>query len=177
VTQEPDGFVIVDQHALHERIIYEQLRSRLSAGTLESQKLLIPESFELTKSEAELLDSQSELLESLGIEIISFGPRTMAVQSFPSLLSKAEPVEFIRDFLDLLEQRGLELEAEGLLDDILKMGACKAAIKAGQKLSDSEIEQLLSEKEITSGSEHCPHGRPTTIKFTLGQLERQFKRS
>lgn len=177
VVQEPDGFVIVDQHALHERIIYEQLRSRLSGGTLQSQKLLIPESFDVTESQIELLDVRSQLLERLGIEIIPFGPRTMAIQSFPGLLSKAEPVEFMRDFLDLLEQRVGGVDAEGLLDDILKMCACKAAIKAGQKLSEAEIEQLLLERDITSGSEHCPHGRPTTIKFTTGQLEKQFKRS
>jgi len=177
VLQEPDGFVIIDQHALHERIIYEQLRSRVSQAGLQSQKLLIPESFDVTASQAEMLKGESGLLERLGIEIVQFGPRTMAIQSFPGLLSRAEPAEFMRDFLDLLEQRGVELEAEGLLDDILKMAACRAAIKAGQSLSDAEIEQLLSDRDNTGGCEHCPHGRPTTIKFTTGQLERQFKRS
>jgi DNA mismatch repair protein MutL len=101
----------------------------------------------------------------------------MAVQAFPTLLSKAAPLDFVRDLLDLLTDKGAGLDAEKLLDEVLNMAACKAAIKAGQKLSDSEIEQLLADRERVQRASRCPHGRPTTIKFSTGELEKQFKRT
>ena len=177
IAQSDEGFVIVDQHALHERMLYENLRRNIQSNNLESQRLLIPESFELSDSKAELLKTHSQLIEKLGIEISKFGPQVWAVQSFPSLLAKAKPVEFVQDLLEMLDGKDAGFDAERLLDDILNMAACKAAIKAGQKLTDSEIEQLLSDKENTEASSHCPHGRPTTITFSMAQLEKQFKRT
>lgn len=175
--QTDDGFIIVDQHALHERIMYEDLRRRISSGKLESQKLLIPESFELTDTQADTLKTNARLIEKLGIELVPFGPRTMAVQAFPTLLAKVAPLDFVRDLVDLLEHKATGLDAERLLEEVLNMAACKAAIKAGQKLNDSEIEQLLADKELVEGANHCPHGRPTTIKFSIDDLEKQFKRT
>jgi len=177
VAQTDEGFVIIDQHALHERITYERLRRRTSAGKLESQKLLIPETFELSDAEADILTANAELIERLGIELVPFGPKTMAIQAFPSLLAKAEPLDFVRDLIDLLEAKSPADDAGGFLDEVLNMAACKAAIKAGQKLTDGEIEELLAEKEAVEYSERCPHGRPTTLKFTLAELEKQFKRT
>ena len=101
----------------------------------------------------------------------------MAVQAFPTLLAKASPVEFVRDMADLVGEKGSTLNEESLLDEVLHMAACKAAIKAGQKLTAREIEQLLADKETVDFAGHCPHGRPTTISFTLSQLEKQFKRT
>ncbi len=172
-----EGFVIIDQHALHERIVYEDLCRRIRKGKLESQKLLIPESFQLTDAQADVLKTNAELIEKLGIELAPFGPKTMAVQAFPTLLSKAAPLDFVRDLLDLLTDKGAGLDAEKLLDEVLNMAACKAAIKAGQKLSDSEIEQLLADRERVQRASRCPHGRPTTITFSTGELEKQFKRT
>ena len=177
VTQAEDGFVIIDQHALHERILYEKLRTRIKTGNLESQKLLIPESFEMTNTQAETIKNNIELLKKLGIELIPFGPRTMAVQSFPTLLSKASPADFTKDLLDLLENNEFASDADKLLDEVLNMTACKAAIKAGQSLTDTEIHQLLADKQKLENSTRCPHGRPTTINFTIGELEKQFKRT
>jgi len=177
VAQTEDGFIIVDQHALHERIMYENLRRRISAGSLESQKLLIPESFEITDAQAETIKNNSELIEKLGIELAAFGPKTMAIQSFPSILSKVSPLDFVGDLIDLLENRELNLDAQRLLDEILNMAACKAAIKAGQKLNDREIEQLLADGKTVDCAGRCPHGRPTTIKFSMSELEKQFKRT
>jgi len=177
VTQTDDGFIIIDQHALHERILYENLRERLRESKLESQRLLIPESFQITEAQAEVLKTSAGLMEKLGIELVPFGPRTYAIQGFPTLLAKVPPVGFVQDLVDLLDRKETELDADGLLDEILKMAACKAAVKAGQKLSDAEIEQLLAEKERTERTSHCPHGRPTTIKFSINELERQFKRT
>ena len=177
VAQTEDGFIIVDQHALHERIMYENLRRRMAAGSLESQKLLIPESFEITDTQAETIENNSELIEKLGIELAAFGPKTMAIQSFPSMLSKVSPIDFVGDLIDLLENKELSIDAQRLLDEILNMAACKAAIKAGQKLNDREIEQLLADGKTVECAGRCPHGRPTTIKFSMSELEKQFKRT
>ena len=177
VTQTEDGFVIIDQHALHERILYENLRRRTSAGSLESQRLLIPESFEVTDTQVEAIKSNSELMEKLGIELAPFGPKTLAIQAFPTLLAKADPLDFVQDLVDLLDRKDAGIDAESLLDEVLNMAACKAAIKAGQKLSDREIEHLLADKDLTEYSSHCPHGRPTSIKFSITDLEKQFKRT
>ena len=177
VAQDEDGFIIIDQHALHERILYENLCRRLGESKLESQKLLIPESFEVTTSQADALETNAELIEKLGIELAPFGPKTMAIQAFPTLLAKAAPLDFIQDLIDLLCRKDAGLDAERLLDEVLNMAACKAAIKAGQKLSDNEMEQLLVDRELVERASRCPHGRPTTIKFSLSDLEKQFKRT
>ncbi|MHC4497954.1 MAG: DNA mismatch repair endonuclease MutL [Planctomycetota bacterium] len=177
ITQTEDGFIIIDQHALHERIIYENLSRRMSTGKLESQKLLIPESFELTDAQADTIEANAGLLDKLGIELAPFGPKTMAIQAFPILLSKASPVDFVQDLLDLLGEKAPALDAEQLVGEVLNMAACKAAIKAGHKLSEAEIEQLLSDKERIELGSRCPHGRPTMIKFSISDLEKQFKRT
>jgi DNA mismatch repair protein MutL len=177
VAEADDGFIIIDQHALHERIMYEDLCRRIRESNLESQKLLIPESFQLTDAEADALKANEELLEKLGIELAPFGPKTYAIQAFPILLAKAEPLDFVQDLIDLLTDKCLGLNAEELLDKVLSMAACKAAIKAGTKLTDNEIEQLLTDKEKIERASRCPHGRPTTIKFSMAELEKQFKRT
>ncbi len=177
IEQTEDGFVIIDQHALHERMLYETLQQRLQHENLESQRLLLPESFEVTDAQAGAIETYGDLLTQLGIELTPFGPRTCAVQTFPTLLGSTPPVEFVRDLIDLLVERGDSVAGQDLLNDILSMTACKAAIKAGQRLSDSEIRHLLAERERFESTTRCPHGRPTTIKFSLGELEKQFKRT
>ncbi len=177
VAQTDDGFVLIDQHALHERIIYEDLCRRIRKSKLQSQKLLMPESFELTDNQAEVFEKNAQLIEQLGIELVPFAPRTMAIQAFPTLLAKAEPLDFIQDLIDILESRDTGSDPDRLLDEVLNMAACKAAIKAGQKLTASEIEQLLADKETVDYASRCPHGRPTTIEFTISDLEKQFKRT
>jgi DNA mismatch repair protein MutL len=177
VAQTDDGFVIIDQHALHERVIYEQLCQRVRQSNLQSQKLLIPESFEVGVSGADAIKGNAELIEKLGIELVPFGPGTMAVQAFPTLLSNVQPLDFVRDLMDLLDRKDTGLDAERLLDEVLNMAACKTAIKAGQKLTDSEIEQLLVDRQNAESASRCPHGRPTTINFSITDLEKQFKRT
>jgi len=177
VAQTDDGLIIVDQHALHERILYERLRSRINTSRLESQKLLIPESFEVSEVHSRLFEDNAELMEKLGIEIVPFGPKTYAVQAFPSILSRVKPVDFLQDMVDLLQQAESKADPKQLLEEVLDLAACKAAIKAGQKLTDREIEQLLADKEHVERASRCPHGRPTVIKFTLSELEKQFKRT
>jgi len=177
VAETDDGFIIIDQHALHERIIYQDLSRRIHSGRLESQKLLMPESFELTDAQADAVRNQSEIIEKLGLELAPFGPKTMAVQAFPTILENVEPLDFVQDLLDLLTDKELTVDTESLLARVLNMAACKAAIKAGQRLSDAEIEQLLEDRNRLEYTARCPHGRPTVIKFTLKELEKQFKRT
>jgi DNA mismatch repair protein MutL len=177
VTQTEDGFVIIDQHALHERIIYEDLCRKVAHGKLESQGLLIPETFEINDSQVQTLNAKAELIEKLGIELAPFGPKTMAIQAFPTILAKLSPLDFVQDLIDILSEKKERVDIEMLLHEILDMASCKAAIKAGQPLTEAEMEKLLADKEIIERASRCPHGRPTTIKFTLNELEKQFKRT
>jgi len=177
IEQTDEGFVIIDQHALHERMLYELMRRRLERENLESQKLLLPESFEVTEAQVEAIESHADMLTQLGIEITPFGPRMYAIQAFPTILSGVSPQGFVHDLLDLLVERGGGVNKRDLFEDILNMAACKAAIKAGQKLSDSEIRQLLADRERFESTSRCPHGRPTTIRFSIRELEKQFKRT
>ncbi len=172
-----DGFVVIDQHALHERILYEQMCIRLRDGYLPSQRLLMPHTFEAAPAQMEALEKQQELIKKIGIEVVPFGPNTLAVQAFPILMERADPVSFVIELLDkLVEDEGHSNE-ERLLHEILDMAACKAAIKAGQALSDEEIIHLLAHKDIVQRTSRCPHGRPTTLVFSRKELEKQFKRT
>jgi DNA mismatch repair protein MutL len=177
VEQTRDGFVIIDQHALHERMLYETLQRRLRREPLESQRLLLPESFEVTEAQAGAIEGHADLLAQLGLELTPFGPRTYAVQTFPTLLARVSPTEFVQDLIDLLVERAAAVAPQDLLNDILSMAACKAAIKAGQRLTDSEIQELLADREHFESTSRCPHGRPTTIRFSISELEKQFKRT
>lgn len=176
VAQTDEGIVIIDQHALHERILYEKFRQRLLTGPLESQRLLIPPVVPVSAAQAEAAERQGELLQSLGIELDRFGPASLAIQSFPILLSNLDPAAFVRDLLDKLADCG-EATAETLIHAALDMMACKAAIKAGDALTQEEMVALLSQRDLTERSSNCPHGRPTTLQLTTRDLERQFKRT
>jgi len=171
--------MVIDQHALHESMMYETLRRRVQNQGLESQRLLLPENFDVTETQAEVLAENADLIAKLGIELTPFGPKTYAIQAFPVLLEKkdVQAVPFIQDLIDILAEKRGQSNAEDMLDDVLNMTACKAAIKAGQRLSDEEIRQLLADRRLYESISRCPHGRPTTIKFTKGELEKQFKRT
>ncbi len=178
VLQTPDGVSIIDQHALHERILYNQFRRRLAEGRLSSQRLLIPQPLQVTQAEADLLDRSSELLSSLGIEVQPFGPGTVAMQQFPTLLAErgVQADDFLRELLDSLSEDET-FDPERALQGILSVLACKAAVKAGDPLTPDEIEGLLAQVEDLDKASSCPHGRPTTLTLTLGDLEKQFRRT
>jgi DNA mismatch repair protein MutL len=177
VAQSDDGLIIIDQHALHERIMYEDLLARVSAGPLESQRLLIPYTLPANPRQQELLEQLQPLLHRLGIEAAPIGPDSVAVHAFPSFLQRLDPVDFVRELLERAEQETLDLNHEELLHEILDMMACKAAVKAGDPLSSAEIESLLARRHLIDRSSNCPHGRPTTLRLTLRDLEKQFKRT
>jgi DNA mismatch repair protein MutL len=139
--------------------------------------MLIPAPLKVSAAEADLLGRFEDLLARLGIEAAPFGPDTYAVQRFPSLLVErgVEAAEFLREVLDKLAEDETA-SPERLLEELLAMLACKAAVKAGQPLSSAEMQSLLARREDAEKSSACPHGRPTTIKLSLRELEKQFKR-
>ncbi|TWT43753.1 DNA mismatch repair protein MutL [Phycisphaerae bacterium RAS1] len=173
-----DGVMLIDQHALHERILYEEFRRRIAEKPLESQRLLLPLMVSVPADRIEPLETHAATLARLGLDLAAAGPQTVAVHAFPSLLDarRFDAESFVRDLLDLLSEPGSRPGAESLLHEALDMMACKAAVKAGDALTADEITALLSRREIADRSSHCPHGRPTTLHLTLRELERQFKR-
>ncbi|MHC4093416.1 MAG: DNA mismatch repair MutL family protein, partial [Planctomycetota bacterium] len=177
VTETDDGLIIIDQHALHERVLYEQLRERLTVGSLESQRLLLPETVEATPRQIAVLQSNAELLGRLGIEVTPFGTNAVAVHAFPSLLADTDAKAFVRDLTDKLSKQGEAAHTEELIHELLDMMACKAAVKAGDPLTPQEIDALIASKDLIEKSSNCPHGRPTTLRLDLRDLERQFKRT
>jgi DNA mismatch repair protein MutL len=177
VAESDDGLIIIDQHALHERIMYEDLLTRISRGPLESQRLLIPITLPASGRQQEMLEQIQPLLKRIGIEAASIGPDVVAVHAFPSFLQRLDPAEFLAELLERGEQETIDLKQEELLHEVLDMMACKAAVKAGDPLSPAEIDSLLARRHLIDRSSNCPHGRPTTLRMTLRDLEKQFKRT
>ena len=173
-----DGLIIVDQHALHERLLYNDLKQRLTSGALTSQRLLLPETVTVSAPEAAALESRRELLGRLGVEVEPFGPNTLAVQRFPTLLAERGVAAggFVRELAGMLAENEAAT-GERLLEGLLETMACKAAVKAGDRLGPQEISDLLARREEADKASACPHGRPTTLRLTLKELERQFKRT
>ncbi len=176
VVETEVGIEVIDQHALHERILYEQLRDRVLAGALESQRLLVPEPVDLAASETAAVLEQTELLARLGVEVQPFGGETVLVSSYPAMLANWQPAEILRDLVEKLLAGGREPEPRDLLDELLHMIACKAAVKFGDRLTPEEVDALLAQRHLAQDSHHCPHGRPTALVFTREDLDRQFKR-
>jgi DNA mismatch repair protein MutL len=176
VVETEAGIEVIDQHALHERILYEQIREKVLGGALESQKLLVPEPVDLTATEAAAVLERADLLRQLGVEVQPFGGETVLVSSYPAMLANLSPAEVLRELVEKLLSGGRQPEQRDLLDDLLHMIACKAAVKFGDRLNAEEIEALLAQRHLAQDEHHCPHGRPTALVFTREDLDRQFKR-
>jgi DNA mismatch repair protein MutL len=176
IAETGDGMMVIDQHALHERILYEELRTRVAQGRVESQRLLVPEPVDMTAAEATALVEQSELLGQLGLEVEPFGGDTVLVRSIPAMLPHVVPERLVRDLAEHFRTQPLPPTRDGMLAELLHMVACKAAVKAGQPLSTPEIASLLERRHLVADSHHCPHGRPTALVFTKADLEKQFGR-
>ncbi len=177
IAETGDGMVVIDQHALHERILYEELRNRVVRGTIEAQRLLVPEPVDLPGAEAALVIEQSELLAQLGLEVESFGGDTVLLRSAPAMLRQVNPGRLVRDLAEHLRTQPLPPTRDGILAELMHMIACKGAVKAGQPLTPAEIDALLARGSLVANSHHCPHGRPTALVFTKADLEKQFGRT
>lgn len=176
VVENEAGIEVIDQHALHERILYEQIREKALAGALESQRLLVPEPVDFTAIEATTLLERADLLERLGIEIQPFGGETILISSYPAMLANISPGELLHELVEKLLASDRQPEARDLLDELLRMIACKAAVKYGDRLAPEEVDALLAQRHLVQDQHHCPHGRPTALVFTREDLDRQFKR-
>ncbi len=204
ITQDEEGVIIIDQHALHERVMFEYLLHRVLAGNLESQRLLMPVAIHASPAQVQLLPTLEPLLVRIGIEATILSPQSIGVHSFPSFLLErnVEVGEFTEELLQKAEAGELtsssssssssspssltrsfarslpnEPAPEHALRDVLDMMACKAAIKAGDKLSESELTELVKLRDDVERSSNCPHGRPTSIRLTMRELARLFGRS
>jgi DNA mismatch repair protein MutL len=175
VEETPDGFLVADQHALHERILYEELKQRVSRAAVPRQRLLIPEIVDLRPADFLRVMEMRETLLKMGIEVEPFGEKTIAVHAVPHLATGANPRELL---LEILRETAEESEG-GTVDRqerLMRVIACKAAVKAGDRLSRTQVEALLDRRDQIGPETICPHGRPTTLRFDLRDIERQFLR-
>lgn len=185
VTEDEEGLLIVDQHALHERVVFEQLRQRVLSCDLESQRLLMPSVLKVTGGQMAEVQRLEPLFKKIGIDAEAIGPTQVAVHGFPSFLFTrgVEPKAFVLDLLDQAEAGTLEAGDDGetseeaALHRVLDMMACKAAVKAGDRMTQAELVDLMTQREQVERSSACPHGRPTTVRLTLKDLAKYFKRT
>ncbi|MCH2148060.1 MAG: DNA mismatch repair endonuclease MutL [Phycisphaerales bacterium] len=178
VAEDDDGVLIIDQHALHERIMFSTLLDRVTEGVLDSQRMLTPIVVDVDAMQLEGLDRIGPLLARLGIEAEPIGPSAVGIHGFPVFLleRRVDPGEFMGELLAKAGSGSLPVDDEAALQETLDMMSCRAAVKAGDRLNDLELTELLRQRELVERSSRCPHGRPTTLRLSLEDLEKQFGR-
>jgi DNA mismatch repair protein MutL len=177
VVETPEGMLVIDQHALHERILFEQFKRRLREGPLESQRLLIPEPVELTAEQAARTLEHQDALRDLGLDVADFGGGTVLLTGYPAMLGKRQPSKVLRAVVDHLMGKDRLPTREVLLNDLLSLMACHAAVRSGDRLTSEEMQALVAQRELVDDTHHCPHGRPTALLFSRQELDRQFRRT
>ncbi len=178
VSEGVGGLVIVDQHALHERVIFEELKEQLTSSRLPIQSFLIPEPMELLEEDVQRLEAARKTLEGLGVKFESVSRKTVVVRAVPQLVARANPRELLEGILERLsENPSTRLDSHALVEEILQGLACKAAVEAGEKLTAEEMSSLLMRANETRFQATCPQGRPTTLILGKEQLEKHFKRT
>ncbi|GJE04157.1 DNA mismatch repair endonuclease MutL [Methylobacterium isbiliense] len=175
VAQTPDGIVIVDQHAAHERLVYERLKRERAAGGIARQMLLIPEVVDLDPAEADRLAEAAEDLAALGLSIEPFGHGAVLVREVPAALAGGSLRGLLADVVDVLQEGGADPLVRRL-DAVLSRMSCHGSIRAGRRLRPEEMNALLREMEATPLSGQCNHGRPTYVELKLSDIERLFGR-
>jgi DNA mismatch repair protein MutL len=176
VAQTRDGVVIVDQHAAHERLVYERMKGELEAGGVARQALLLPEVVELDPAEADRVLERAEELAGLGLVLESFGPGAILVRETPALLGDTDAAGLVRDIADDLAENGAALALGERLQAVCSTMACHGSVRAGRRLSAPEMNALLRQMEATPHSGQCNHGRPTYVELKLADIERLFGR-
>jgi DNA mismatch repair protein MutL len=176
VAQTRDGVVIVDQHAAHERLVYERMKTQMAAGGVTRQALLLPEVVDLDPSEAERLCARVEELAALGLGLEPFGPGAVLVRETPALLGDTDVAGLVRDIADDLAENGAPLALGERLAEVCSTMACHGSVRAGRQLTAPEMNALLREMEATPHSGQCNHGRPTYVELKLADIERLFGR-
>jgi DNA mismatch repair protein MutL len=176
VAQTRDGLVIVDQHAAHERIVYEKLKAALDANGVPRQILLIPEIVELDEADVERLTARADELARFGLVLESFGPGAVALRETPSLLGEIDGAGLVRDLAEHMSEWDETLPLERRLMQVASSMACHGSVRAGRRLKPQEMNALLREMEATPNSGQCNHGRPTYVELKLTDIERLFGR-
>lgn len=177
VAQTADGMVIIDQHAAHERLIYEKLKTQMAERGVASQALLIPEVLDLSEGDAARLLDIAEDLASFGLVLEPFGPGSMAVRETPAILGQVDARAMVLDILDELADQGDSLTVKTRIEAILSRVACHGSIRSGRRMQADEMNALLREMEATPHSGQCNHGRPTYVELKLADIERLFGRT
>ncbi len=168
--------ILVDQHAAHERLVYERMKNALAASGVARQALLIPEIVELPPGTADALLAETELLKSFGLVIESFGPDTISVRETPAMLGVVDAASLIRDLAEAPESLGDAHALDVKLRHVCATMACHGSVRAGRRLNLAEMNALLREMEETPNSGTCNHGRPTSVALSLAEVERLFAR-
>ncbi len=176
VAQTDRGIVIVDQHAAHERLVYERMKQHLADGGVRRQLLLLPEVVELDEADAARLTARAGELAELGLVIEAFGPGAVVVREVPALLGETDTAGLVRDLADELAEFGEALALKERLETICGTLACHGSVRAGRRLNNAEMNALLREMEATPHSGQCNHGRPTYVELRLADIERLFGR-
>ncbi len=174
--EDRDGLVILDQHAFHERVTFEELKRNLQSGAVPVQRLLMPELVTLERSEVASVLEASEALRRLGLEVAEFGEDTVAIHAVPVALGRIDFPRLLQDLAGKLQQQSGDSLADDLLDDILATMACRSSVMFGDSLQPEEIRALLERARNVPHAQTCPHSRPTTLKLTFEELDRFFKR-
>ncbi len=177
IAQTADGMVIVDQHAAHERLVYEKLKGQMAENGVASQALLIPEIVELSEGDAARLLELSDELAALGLVIEAFGPGTIAVRETPAILGRIDARAMVLDVLDELADQGDSISVRARIEAILSRVACHGSVRSGRRMQADEMNALLREMEATPHSGQCNHGRPTYVELKLSDIERLFGRT
>ena len=176
MSQTRDGLIVVDQHAAHERIVYERLKAALERDGVQRQILLIPDIVELDEATVEKLIDRATELKKFGLAIESFGPGAVAVRETPSLLGKTNAAALLRDLAEHMAEWDETLPLERRLMHVAATMACHGSVRAGRILKPEEMNALLREMEDTPNSGQCNHGRPTYVELKLADIEKLFGR-
>ncbi len=176
VAQTADGIVIVDQHAAHERLVYERMKTALESGAIARQPLLIPEVVELDPAEVSRVASRAEELAELGLVVEAFGPDAVMVRETPAMLGKLDIKSLVRDLADDIAETGKALSLKERLEAVSGTLACHMSVRSGRRLNAEEMNALLREMEATPHSGQCNHGRPTYVELKLSDIEKLFGR-
>lgn len=176
VCESDDGLVLIDQHAAHERVVFESLKAAYSRSAITTQGLLVPETIDLNHREAGILETLLKDLRDMGLEIEPFGGNTYLIKSVPALLAGRPVKPLVMEIVEKAAEIGLASGLHRGADECLTIMACHGAIRANQKLADEQMKALLEQLDTLEHASHCPHGRPTYIHRTLRQVEKDFKR-
>jgi len=174
--ENASGLVLVDQHAAHERVLFEELRRRMEEQGVPTQKLLLPQTFDVPPRDADWIEHNLSVLQRMGIGIESFGPDTFKIDSLPSFLDVSDAAQFMRKVIDDLKSAGNSASAMRLGEEMIAKSVCRHAVKANDPLRYPEVEKLIRDLLDCDLPYCCPHGRPTMIQISLAELEKKFGR-